>query len=90
MKFRRPGYIRSLADSWTDIETEKELARRDTQALENQSTDYIDTRSGAARVSPIRGIRSPGPLRLSAPGFLLKHAQWYTDYRRKVLEDSND
>lgn len=82
---RRPGHLRDLGDTWVNIQTEKELAARETKSLEDQSTAYIDTRSGAARVSPMRGIRSPGPQRLSSPDFLIRNAGWYRDYMRKVM-----
>lgn len=85
MKHHRPGYLRQLGDSWTDVKSEKELARRTTQALESQSTAFIDSRSGAARVMPMRGINTPTPARMSSPDFLIKNARWYDEYRRKVL-----
>ena len=83
---RRPGHLRDLGDSWVNIQTEKDLAARDTRALESRATAFIDTRSGSARAAPMRRIRSPGPVRLSSPDFLMKHAQWYRDYMRKVLD----
>jgi hypothetical protein len=82
---RRPGHLRDLGDTWVNIQTERELEAAEKRALESQSTAYIDTRSGAARTAPMRGIRSPGPARLSAPDFLMTHAGWYRDYMRKVM-----
>lgn len=82
---RRPGYLRNLSDSWTEMVSEQALADRTTQALEQENTDFIDTRSGAARVASMRGILSPSAERMSSPEFLLKHARWYDEYRRKVL-----
>jgi len=82
---RRPGHLRDLGDTWVNIQSEKDLAAKETKALEKQSTAYIDTRSGAARVSPMRGMRSPGPQRLSSPDFLIRNAGWYREYMRKVM-----
>ena len=82
---RRPGHLRDLGDSWVNIQTEKDLAARDIRALGARSTSFIDTRSGAARAAPMRILRRQGAERLSSPEFLMKHAQWYRDYMRKVL-----
>jgi len=81
----RPGNLRDLADSWVNIQAEKELARAATQGLEAQSTAYIDSRSGAAITDTMRGIRAIGPQRLSSPDFLIRNAGWYREYMRKVM-----
>jgi len=70
------------------MQAEAALAAKNTNALEDQATNYIDTRSGAANTGAMRGIRRPE--RMSSPEFLLKNAAWYREYMRKVMQNSND
>lgn len=87
---RRPGFLSDLSDTWMDDATTKRLAKQDANILEQERTDYVDTGSGAARPAQLPRLASPGAARLSSANFLLKHAKWYDQYRRKVLYGADD
>lgn len=88
---RRPGYLRFLGDSWTNIDVERGLSRQASRKLETLSKDYIDTRSGAARGGrTAMDVISRPVNHLSAPEFLMQNSKWYRDYMAKVLQNTRE
>ena len=83
---RRPGNLRDLGDTWVNIQDNKDLAKAEEDALEAQSTAYIDSRSGSARSAPMRSMNTLTPAQLSSPAFIMQHTAWYRDYMRKLMD----